>query len=284
MARKKMGRGPKISNEVRQLIISQAIHDSKTMPRRALAVRLQELIERMGEVSPTEDTLTRMISGARNKQPSELEKPWCIGACSYYNIPHDMIPLLIKIQKLKAEYGDNEDVSTILTVREAQWMARLYHLAEPLIRELPDAEESGLLWLDFIASSYVQRERVSEQMNEQYPETTDLDRLYFYSDDFLNDDVLVSWWDALLPDHRQAIIDALEEERAVTHKDIERHKKRPLSPEETKMIDDCYDSMKKGGLVALREFINQSPIAQENGMMHLMAAILYEKARSGGIK
>ena len=62
MIRKRTGRGPKISSEVRQLIISQAIHDSKTMPRRALAVRLQELIERMGEVSPTEDTLTRMIS------------------------------------------------------------------------------------------------------------------------------------------------------------------------------------------------------------------------------
>jgi len=254
------------------------------MPRRALAVRLQELIERMGEVSPTEDTLTRMISEARNKQPSELEKPWSIGACTYYNIPTDMIPVLIKIQKLKAEYGDEEEMSKVLTLREARWIARLYHVAEPLISELSNVEENNLLWLDFIASSYVQRERVSEQMNEQYPDTTDLDRLYFYSEDFLNDDVLISWWDALLPDYRQAIVDALEDERAVTHKDIERHKKHPLSPEETKMIDDCYDSIKKGGLVALREFIDQSPLAQENEMMHLMTAILYEKARSGGIK
>ena len=80
------------------------------------------------------------------------------------------------------------------------------------------------------------------------------------------------------------LIDALEEQRAETHRDIERHKKRPLSPEETKMIDDCYDSLKKGGLVALREFINQSPLAQENGMIHLMTSVLYETARSGGIK
>jgi hypothetical protein len=284
MAHKRKARGPRISNEVRQLIISQAIHDSKTMPRRALAVRLQELIERMGEVSPTEDTLARMISGARNKQPSELEKPWCIGACSYYNIPHDMIPVLIKMQKLKAEYGDDEDVSRVLTVREARWIAQLYPVAEPLISKMNDVEENKPLWLDFVASSYVQRERVSEQMNEQYPNTADLDRLYFHSEDFLNHDVLISWWDALLPDRKQAIIDALEEQREETHGDIERFKKRPLSPEETKMIDDCYDSLKKGGLVALREFINQSPIAQENGMMHLMAAVLYETARSGGIK
>ncbi|MDP2729554.1 MAG: hypothetical protein Q8O55_03615 [Dehalococcoidales bacterium] len=280
MIRKKTGRGRRISSEVRQLIISQAIHDSKTMPRRALAVRLQDLIEKMGEVSPTEDTLARMISEARNKQPSELERPWSIGACSYYNIPHDMIPVLIKIQKLKAEYGDDEDVSRVLTVREARWMARLYRVAEPLISELSD----GLLWLDFIASSYVKRERVSEQMNEQYPNTADLDRLYFHSEDFLNHDVLISWWDALLPDHKEAIIDAVEKERAMTLQDIERHEKRPLSPEETKMIDDCFDSIEKGGLVALREFINQSQIAQEHGMLHLMTAILYETARSGGIK
>jgi hypothetical protein len=50
------------------------------------------------------------------------------------------------------------------------------------------------------------------------------------------------------------------------------------------MIDDCYDSLKKGGLVALLEFVNQSPIAKENGMTHLMGAVLYETARSGGIK
>ena len=284
MNTERSGRGSQITKDVRRLIISQAAHDARNMPRWTLATRLKEMIEKLGYKPPTDETLVKMISEARNKQPREIEKPWSIGACSYYNIPHDLIPLLIKIQKLKAEYGDNKDVSTVLTVREARWMARLYNVAEPLIRDLPDAKESGLLWLDFIASSYIQRERVSEQMNEQYPDTTDLDMLYFHSDDFLSDDVLISWWDALLPDHKQAIINALEEQRAETHSDIERHKKSPLSSEETKMIDDCYDSLKKGGLIALREFVNQSPIAQENGMMHLMAAVLYETARSGGIK
>jgi len=278
------GRGSQITKDVRRLIISQAAHDARNMPRWLLAARLKEMIEKLGYEPPTDETLVKMISKARNKQPREIEKPWSIGACSYYNIPHDMVPLLIKMQKLMAEYGDDKDVPRVLTIREARWMARLYRVAEPLIRDLPDAEENGLLWLDFIASSYVKRERVSEQMNEQYPDTADLDRLYFYSDDFLSDDVLISWWDTLLPDRKQAIIDTLEEQRAETHRDIERHKKRPLSPEETKMIDDCYDSLKKGGLVALREFVKQSPIAQEYGMKHLMASILYETARLGGIK
>jgi hypothetical protein len=283
MNRRRPGRGPKIPNEVRQLIISQAIYDSKTMPRRALAVRLQELIERMGEVSPTEDTLARMISEARNKQPNELEKPWSIGACAQYNIPSDVIPVLIKIQKLKA-VEDKEGSLGEITIREARWIARLYPAAEPLISKLAFGDDRRLLWLLFIADNYAQRERVSEQINEQYPNTSDLDRLYFASEDFLSDDALVSWWDAIPPEYQQNILDAIEEERTITHEDIKRHKGRPLSSEETKMIDDCFDIVKSGGLVALREFVNQSPLAKDNGMMHIMTSILYSKAVSGGIK
>ncbi len=283
MANTKTGRGPKISSEIRQLIISQAIHDSKTMPRRALAVRLQELIERMGEVSPTEDTLSRMISEARNKQPSELEKPWSIGACDYYNIPSDIIPILIKIQKLRATEDEGESPGEI-TIREARWIGRLYPAAKPIISKLASSNERELLWLLFIAGSYSQRERVSEQINEQYPNTTDLDRLYFTSEDFLSDDALLPWWDALLPAHRQALIDSIEEERSVTHKDVMQYRGRPLSSEEKEMIDNCFDTVKSGGLVSLREFVKQSPLAQENGMLQLMIEILYSKAVSGGIK
>jgi len=283
MNRRRPGRGPKIPNEVRQLIISQAIHDSKTMPRRALAVRLQELIERMGEVSPTEDTLARMISEARNKQPSEMEKLWSIGACAQYNIPPDIIPILIKIQKLKAVEDEESSLGEI-TIREARWIARLYPAAEPSISKLAFGDDRRLLWLLFIASGYVQRERVSEQINEQYPNTSDLDVLYFAGEDFLSDDALVSWWEAIPPEYQQTILDAIEEERTITHEDIKRHKGRPLSSEEIKIIDDCFDIVKSGGLVALREFVKQSSLAKENGMMHIITSILYSKAVYGGIK
>jgi len=50
------------------------------------------------------------------------------------------------------------------------------------------------------------------------------------------------------------------------------------------MIDDCFDITKSGGLVALREFVEQCPFAKENGMMEIMTSILYSKAISGGIK
>lgn len=274
---KRTGRGPKISSEVRQLIIGQAIHDSKTMPRRALAVRLQDLIERMGEVSPTEDTLSRMISEARNKQPSELERPWSIGACAHYGISPDIISILIRLQKLKAA-SDEEGSPGKITIREARWVARLYPAAEPVIDRLFKNEEGSLWWLSLIVNGYVQRERVSEQMNEQYPNTSDLDRLYFASEDFLSDEALEAWWGTLPLEYQQAILDAIEQERSTLHEDIKRNKGRPLSDEETKMIDDCLDIIKSGGPTSLSEFVKQCPLAQENGMIQIISSILYSKA------
>jgi len=281
MNKRRPGRGPKISNEVRRLIIGQAIHDSKNMPRRALAVRLQDIIEKMGEISPSEDTLVKMISEARNKQPSELDQPWSIGACDEYNIPPDIIPTLIRLQKLKAVYDEGESPGKI-TIKEARWVARLYPVAEPVIDRLFKNEEGSLWWLSLIVNSYVQRERVSEQMSEQYPNTSDLDRLYFASENFLSDEALESWWGTLPLEYQQAIVNAIEQERPILHEDIKRHKERALSDEETKMINDCLDILKSGGPVALREFVNHCPLAQENGMLQIVSSILDSKTVLGG--
>jgi hypothetical protein len=276
--KEKTGRGPKISLEVRRMIIGQAIHDNKNMPRRALAVRLQELIEKMGEISPTEDTLARMISDARNQQPSELDQPWNIGACDQFNIPADIIPILIKIQKLKAANNEEKDTLGKITIREALWVARLFPVAEPLIARLFVGDEDNLWWLTLIVSSYVHREQISEQMNEQYPDTSDLDGLYFASEDPFNDVSLNAWWSTIPPEYQQVISDAVEQERSITHEDIKRHLGHPLSDEETKMINDCFDIVKSGGPAALSEFVKQSPLAQENSMMQIMSSILYSKA------
>jgi len=245
MNKRRPGRGPKISNEVRRLIIGQAIHDSKNMPRRALAVRLQDIIEKMGEISPSEDTLVKMISEARNKQPSELDQPWSIGACDEYNIPPDIIPILISLQKLK-DKDQGESRLWKMTIREARWVARLFPVAEPLVNKAFTDEESSLWWLSLIVSSYIERERVSEQMNEQYPNTSDLDRLYFANEDPFSDVSLNAWWNTIPPEYQQAIFDAVEQERLVTHEDIKRHKGRPLSDEEVKMINACFDIIKSG--------------------------------------
>ncbi len=276
MARTGPGRGPKISNEVRRLIIGEAIHDSKNMPRRALAVRLRDLIEKMGEIPPTEDTLARMISEARNQQPSELDQPWSIGACAQYSIPADIIPVLMKMKKNRAP-EDKGDLGEI-TIREARWLARLFPAAESLVNKT-FIDEDGQLWLlSLIVSCYAERERVSEQMNEQYPDTSELDKLYFGNDGLSSDDALAAWWGTFPAKYQQTVAEALEPYHQKAFKEVEQAKGHPLTGEEVKMIDDCFEAARTGGPIALREWVRQHPLAQEYHMENLDWGTIYSEA------
>jgi hypothetical protein len=273
MNKKKPGRGPKISNEVRRLIISQAIHDSKNMPRRALAVRLQDLIEKMGEISPTEDTLARMISEARNQQPSEIDQLWSIGASACHEIPADIIPILVKLQKLRA--GKVGALGEI-TIREAKWASLLYQAAKPITDKL-FIDEEGSLWLfSLIVSAYAQRERVSEQMNEQYPKTSDFDKLYFANEDLENSQE--AWWSTFPPRLQQAIANVLEERRASALRNLEKERGRSLTDEETEIINLGFDIVKKDGPLAFREWVKQHPLMQETKMANIFWMEIYSIA------
>ncbi len=277
MARTGPGRGPKISNEVRRLIISEAIHDSKNMPRRALAVRLRDLIEKMGEISPTEDTLARMISEARNQQPSELDQPWSIGACAPYGIPSEIIPVLMKMKKYRAP-NDREDLLGQITIREARWLARLFPAGESVVNKTFIDEEGQLWLLSLIVSCYAERERVSEQMNEQYPDTSELDKLYFANDDLSSDDALAAWWGTFPVKYQQTVAEALEPYHQRAFKEVEQAKGHPLTGEEVKMIDDCFEAASTGGPIALREWVRQHPLAQEYHMENLDWGTIYSEA------
>ncbi len=277
MEREKTGRGPNISNEVKRLIIGQAIHDSKNMPRRALAIRLQDLIEKMGEISPTEETLIRMISEARNQQTSELDQPWSIGACTQYNIPPDIISVLIRLQKLKAS-RDKEGLLGEITIREAQWVTRLYPVAEPLINKAFGEREGRLRLLSLIVSCYVQKERVSEQMNEQYPNTSELDRIYFANEDILNNTSIEGWWNTFPRELQQSVADSLEVRRVSAIEELEETRGRPLSDEEVKMINDGFDVAKASGPVALRDWGKKYPAMKKENLLVLDWIEIYSEA------
>jgi hypothetical protein len=280
METEKTGRGPNISNEVKRLIIGQAIHDSKNMPRRALAIRLQDLIEKMGEISPTEETLIRMISEARNQQQSELDQPWSIGACGSYNIPPDIIPVLIRLQKLKAS-GDKECLLGEITIREAQWVTRLYPVAEPLINKAFGEREGRLRLLSLIVSCYVQRERVSKQMNEQYPNTSELDRIYFANEDILNNTFVEGWWDTFPRELQQSVAESLEVRRVSTIEELRKIRGRPLSDEEVEMINEGFDVAKAGGPVSLRDWVKEHPAMQKENLLVLDWMEIYSEALEG---
>jgi hypothetical protein len=83
---KKRQRLPRIKPTIRQLIVSEAIR-YPDKPRLALATDLRDSIERMGEMSPSEETLIKMISDARNQESSLLDNPWHLGTVKDYPLP-----------------------------------------------------------------------------------------------------------------------------------------------------------------------------------------------------
>jgi hypothetical protein len=219
-----------------------------------------------------------LISEARNKQPSELDQPWSIGANAQYNIPPDINPVLIRIQRFRTTTQRKSGLEE-LTIREARWFARLYPVAERVVNNAL-IDDYGRFWLlSLIVSCYVQRERVSEQMNEQYPDTSDLDRLFFANEDVLSNNSFALWWSIFPPEYQKAVGNVLEPRRLLAIGEMEKIRGCPLSDEETELINTGFDIAKKDGPLALSEWVKQHPIAQEINMADLDWGTIYSEAR-----
>lgn len=276
MSLKRKRGGPRISREVRTLIISQAIHDSKTMPRRALAVRLQDWIQKMGEVSPTEDTLVRMISAARNQQPSELERPWSIGACSQYDIPADIVPLLIKVRQSRIRIMKDVDLPPIkLTIRQARWFARLKPAVEALVKMQYPFDVDKMLWyLEEVVTFYEEKEQVSEILNEQYPDTSKLDEMLFVNADISFDTLNEAWWSLRTDERKKDIFRVLERIRKSTIIEQESKLGRHLADSEIDWINN-YFAAATNGPRALSEWEKQHPASPQLRVLPLSWAVVY---------
>jgi hypothetical protein len=114
-----MGRHP-IKPSIKKLIFEKALKDKHT-PREALAVELKKLIEEMYETPPSHETMIKLISKARNKPESPLDKPWSTATLDKYPIPAEALPTILKLWVWIAE-----NVGDKFTIREALWASRLY--------------------------------------------------------------------------------------------------------------------------------------------------------------
>jgi len=110
-----------ITLTIKRLIISEALK-KPPKPRRALAIELMDKIERMGEVVPTEETIERLISEARNHEPNPLDEPWRMLDIVKYPISPDTLPIVLEV------WGDQVVLQAQISIREALWIARLYHI------------------------------------------------------------------------------------------------------------------------------------------------------------
>ena len=127
--KEKRGR-PAIKPSIRGLIFEYAVN-RKQMPRLALAVELKNLIEEMGEIPPSEETMIRHISKARNHPVSPLDSPWSVGCLGKYDIPPEALPKVMFIYEKRLREAEQH-----FTIREALWIARLHKIIDnPIILE-----------------------------------------------------------------------------------------------------------------------------------------------------
>jgi hypothetical protein len=137
----KRGR-PGIKPYIKQLIYAKALQNKDT-PRLALAVELKNLIEEMGEIPPTEETMMKLISQARNHPISELDEPWSVGCLAKYDVPPEALPVVMKIYE-----GRLREEEQHFTIREALWIGRLYKVIDDPI------------FLERFASAYALRDKI----------------------------------------------------------------------------------------------------------------------------
>jgi hypothetical protein len=63
-----------------------------------------------------------------------LDRPWTIGLSMKYNIPAEIVPMLLDIKESEKQYY-------ILTIRKARWIAYLYPSVEKLLTSNPRVEQ-----------------------------------------------------------------------------------------------------------------------------------------------
>jgi hypothetical protein len=155
---------------------------------------------------------------ADNRIEKELDEQWSIGDCERYNIPDNMIPIIMEKKKILAIAYDIIDSSgppnphddggwleiekAPMTIRVARWMSRLKPSVDTLIEkfkndgldienrrdnaspeEIIRQKESFLFWLLYnIAQVYAKLEGISEFLGDEHFDSRVTDESFFMKD------------------------------------------------------------------------------------------------------
>lgn len=153
----------KMSVTVKRLIVEAAV-TNKQKPRIALAIELQNLIERMGEVVPSEGTIERLISQARNRDPRPQDNPWSLVSVEQYPtlFPPEALPSVLQAWVYVQEHQDFP-----FTIRQAKWVALLF----AVIKDIPKLVSEAL--------SYAQGELIVDIIPDYVSDTKGADLALF---------------------------------------------------------------------------------------------------------
>jgi len=118
-----------MSDDIRRLIILRATSTQTKREQLAQEI-LAEIEERYpNEIPPSEETIMKMISNARNHQPSALDRPWHLGVLNnlqglgILDISAEAVKRIQEIQS--ALLSDNRPP---LTIRQAKWISKFHRL------------------------------------------------------------------------------------------------------------------------------------------------------------
>jgi len=156
-----------ISGNAKKLITQYSLQDVN-QPREIVANILRREIRQSGERPPTQETLKRAISKARNQPESPLDKPWHLGLLTKirdhleYQISPETIPLLLEVLEKQKMFTRHRGI----TIRQALWISRL----QKVVIDKDD------LWE--IAWHYAFNERISEISGTEF-NTSNYDNLLF---------------------------------------------------------------------------------------------------------
>ena len=231
-----------------------------------------------------------------NKE-NPLDKPWTVGACIKYDISPDVIPVLIKImqvvvaghitirqarwfarlypsvQKLMRKQSQNQNfISTLQTLSYSQHelgiqLPGIELVSEEQISKLrefyrSEPEQSNqhaeLTWLVLIGVSYAKAEQVSELVGEDYPDTSELDKLLLIPEDLSIEALIDGGRSAFAtPKQRKQREDILANFKGLSSEELEL-KFGKLTPHQVDYVNDLLHAV-TSGFVSAHKWEEQHP-------------------------
>lgn len=189
-----------IKNAIVGLIMSEKdVRRKKKHPAHWYRNEVAEALNLTDRDNPSLRSYESVIQPIRKSLLSKrlVDSPWSIGSCENYNIPAEIVPILIMEQQT---FVDNKEenaafaqlarwardpVLPVLTIRKAQWFAILYPLVNVLIENKYDYLDMGerQACLSMLVDQYSKRAQVADVMDNPIPNTSDLDEMYFLKED-----------------------------------------------------------------------------------------------------
>lgn len=189
-----MSRKALIIKEIENILADQMYDDrTRAVKKRIRTKDAKRLLERMikqgglnkDTVMPGDSALQKTIARVYSKlkkaasEGLPLDEPWSVGCCIKFDIPANIVPAIISLQKKRIK------IQKPLTIREARWISTLSPALNPILQNNnnPDRTLGNEDILLQIACYYARAEQISELTGDSYPNTSNLDDLYLIKED-----------------------------------------------------------------------------------------------------